>query len=107
MASQENTTAVLMLDKGEMVNKNLMTMFLVVSIERLLKGNVYYSYLFRFLFSDLPNYSANIKYHKMDVRIIECLNILKIVSFMFVWVFFTIISAVLLQCFAYSRCPNI
>ena len=91
-----------------MVNKNLMTMFLVVSSERLLKGNVYYSYLSRFLFSDLPNYSSNIKYHKMDVRITECLNILNENSKLHVCLgFFTIILPMLLQCFAYSRCSNI
>lgn len=37
IASQENTIAALMFDEGEMVNRNLMIMFLVVSGERLLK----------------------------------------------------------------------
>lgn len=48
-ASQENTIATLMLDKGKMGSRKLMTMLLRVSSQRLFKWNAHYTYLFWFL----------------------------------------------------------
>ena len=65
-----------MLGKGEMVNRNLMTMFLVASGELFI-----FIQIFIFRLPRLPHpYKKHEKNHKMDVRIIECLNIHQIVS---------------------------
>lgn len=101
-----------MLDKGEKVNRNLMTTFLVVSGERLLKWNEYYSYLFWPLFLGLPHYLPPYKKHKKIIkwsqnnRIFEHILLLKIDNKLHVCFFFTIMLPTLKQCFPY-RYSNI
>ena len=100
-ASQEDTTAVLMLGKGEMVKRNLMTMFLVACGELFI-----FILIFIFRLPRLP-----LPYKKQEKSQNECQNNRMLEhtldSFTVFWFAFTIMLPMLVQCFAYSRCSNI
>lgn len=90
-----------MLGKGEMVNRNLMTMFLVAS------GGLFI-FILIFIFR-LPR--LLLPYKKQEKSQNGCQNNRMpehtLDSFTVFWFAFTIILPMLVQCFAYSRCSNI
>lgn len=101
MASQENTIAISMLGKGEMVNRNLMTMFLVASGELFIFIQIF---IFR-----LPRLPLPYKKHEKSQNGCQNNRMPEHTpdSFTVFWFAFTIILTMPVQSFACSRCSNI